>query len=452
VSTVDPFPDHEPDASAPQDGRPAAAPRVLGVAELLLAASDALQARLGAVSVCGEVSGFTRAASGHCYFTLKDADGANAVLRCAMFRRAAVLLDFAPRDGQHVEVRGRVLIYEPRGELQCVVEALLPRGAGSMYELFLRQKARLQAAGLFDAARKRPIEKFPCAIGVISSTAGAALHDVLTTLARRAPHVRVIVYPSAVQGPEAPGQLVRALQQAGQRDEVDTLIVCRGGGSIEDLWSFNDEAVVRAIAGCVLPVVCGVGHETDVTLADLAADLRAPTPTAAAELAAPQRDELLQALEAAARRADRALRQRLDRAAQQLDWLSGRLTQKVGTLQPQHQRLERLAQRARFAWAQRLAAATQTLAHHAARWQRVRDGGAQQRAARLGTLADRLALLDPQRVLSRGYALIETSSGHVVVSPSQMRVGQPLRVSLARGTADVVPRSVQERLPERGED
>jgi exodeoxyribonuclease VII large subunit len=452
VSPVDPLPDHDPAVSGPQESRPAGAPRVLGVAELLLAASDALQARLGAVSVCGEVSGFTRAASGHCYFTLKDADGANAVLRCAMFRRAALLLDFAPRDGHHVEVRGRVLIYEPRGELQCVVEALLPRGAGSMYELFLRQKARLQAAGLFDAARKRPIEKFPRAIGVVSSTAGAALHDVLTTLARRAPHVHVIVYPSAVQGAEAPAQLVRALQQAGQRAEVDTLIACRGGGSIEDLWSFNDEAVVRAIAGSVLPVVCGVGHETDVTLADLAADLRAPTPTAAAELAAPLRDELLQGLDGSARRAARALRQRLDRAAQQLDWLSARLTQKVGTLQPQHHRLERLAQRARFAWAQRLAAATQTLAHHAARWQRVRDGGGQQRAARLDTLADRLALLDPQRVLSRGYALIETSGGHVALSPQQLRVGQPLRVSLARGSADVVPASVQERLQERGED
>jgi exodeoxyribonuclease VII large subunit len=451
MNPVDPFPDHEPDAVAPHEGRPVA-PRVLGVAELLLAASDALQARLGAVSVCGEVSGFTRAASGHCYFTLKDADGANAVLRCAMFRRAALLLDFAPRDGQHVEVRGRVLIYEPRGELQCVVEALLPRGAGSMYELFLRQKARLQAAGLFDAARKRAIERFPRAIGVISSTAGAALHDVLTTLARRAPHVQVLVYPSAVQGPEAAGQLVRALQQAGQRAEVDTLIVCRGGGSIEDLWSFNDEAVVRAIASSALPVVCGVGHETDVTLADLAADLRAPTPTAAAELAAPLRDELLQGLDGAARRAARALRQRLDRAAQQLDWLSARLTQKVGTLQPQHHRLERLAQRAGFAWAQRLATATQTLAHHGARWQRARDAGGRGRAARLDALADRLALLDPQRVLSRGYALIETSGGHVVVSPSQLRTGQRLRVSLSRGAADVVPASVQERLPEREED
>jgi exodeoxyribonuclease VII large subunit len=447
MSLDDPFPERERDEADARDGRPV--PRVLGVAELLLAASDALQLRLGAVSVCGELSGFMRAASGHCYFALKDADGANAVLRCAMFRRAAALLDFAPRDGQHVEVRGRVLIYEPRGELQCVVEALLPRGAGSMYELFLRQKARLQAAGLFDVARKRPILKYPRAIGVVSSTTGAALHDVLTTLARRAPHVRVIVYPSAVQGPDAPPQLVRAIQQAGQRAEVDTLIVCRGGGSIEDLWSFNDEAVVRAIASSVLPVVCGVGHETDVTLADLAADLRAPTPTAAAELVAPMRDGLLQVLDSAAQRAERAMHQRLDRSAQQLDWLSARLTQKVGTLQPQHHRLERLAQRARFAWGQRLSTAMQTLEHTGTRWRRACERAAQRRADRLDTLADRLAQLDPQRVLSRGYALIETDSAQVVVAPSQLRVGQRLRVSLARGAADLVPGAVQERLPER---
>ncbi|HTP75262.1 MAG TPA: exodeoxyribonuclease VII large subunit, partial [Burkholderiaceae bacterium] len=188
----------------------ALAPRALSVAALLLAAADALQFRLGAVAVRGELSGFSRAASGHCYFSLKDSDGASALLRCAMFRRAASLLDFAPRDGQHVEVRGRVGIYEPRGELQCIVEAMLPLGAGSLYELFLRQKAKLEAAGLFDDTRKRPLAQHPRAIG-----------------------------------------------WATQRAEVDTLIVCRGGGSLEDLWAFNDEAVVRAIAASTIPVVCG---------------------------------------------------------------------------------------------------------------------------------------------------------------------------------------------------
>jgi len=420
-------------------------PRALGVAALLLAASDALQFRLGAVAVRGELSGFLRASSGHCYFTLKDADGANAVLRCAMFRRAASLLDFSPRDGQQVELRGRIGIYEPRGELQYVVEAMLPLGAGSLYEMFLRQKATLEAAGLFDAARKRPVAAHPRAIGIVSSTAGAALHDVLTTLARRAPHVHVIVYPSLVQGAEAPASLVQALQRAGQRSEVDTLIVCRGGGSIEDLWAFNDEAVVRAIAGCALPVVCGVGHETDITLADLAADLRAATPTAAAELAAPLRDELLQTLEQRASRLARAQRHQVDRATQGLDLLSSRFAFAVAALRPQRQRLDLLAHRCRAALTQRLLSSGQSLAHAAQRWQRASAASLERRSARLTGLAERLALLDPQQVLSRGYALIENQAGHVVVAPSQLHAGERLTISLALGQAELVAREVGPR-------
>jgi exodeoxyribonuclease VII large subunit len=258
-----------------------------GVAALLLAAGDALAARFGAVTVRGELSGFVRAASGHCYFSLKDSAGGAAVLRCAMFRRAALLLDFAPTDGQQLEVRGRIGVYEARGELQLVVESMARVGVGSLYEEFLRLRARLEAAGLFEAARKRPIAAFPRAVGVITSLGAAALRDVLTTLARRAPHLRVVVYPSLVQGAEAPAALVEALALAGRRDEVDTLLLVRGGGSLEDLWAFNDERVVRAVASSPIPVVCGVGHETDISLADLAADLRAATPTAAAELAAP---------------------------------------------------------------------------------------------------------------------------------------------------------------------
>jgi exodeoxyribonuclease VII large subunit len=427
------------------DAKATLAPRALGVAALLLAAGDALQLRLGAVAVRGELSGFSRASSGHCYFSLKDTDGANAVLRCAMFRRAASLLDFPPRDGQQVEVRGRIGIYEPRGELQCVVEAMLPLGAGSLYELFLRQKAKLESAGLFDTTRKRPIAAHPRAIGIVSSTAGAALHDVLTALARRAPHVRVIVYPSVVQGSEAPASLVQALQHAGRRAEVDTLIVCRGGGSIEDLWAFNDEAVVRAVAACPLPVVCGVGHETDVTLADLAADLRAPTPTAAAELAAPLRDELLQAIEQWARRCKRAQRQRLDRATQGLDLLSSRFAHAVTSLRPQRQRLDMLTHRVASALTQRLRSAQQSLAHVAQLWQRAAAAGLDRRGASLSGLADRLALLDPHQVLSRGYALIESEAGRVVVAPSQLRVGERLTISLAEGQADLVPREVRPR-------
>lgn len=331
--------------------------------------------------------------------------------------------------------------------MQLVVEAMLPQGSGSLYELFLRQKARLEAAGLFDPSRKRPIARHPRAIGIVSSTAAAALHDVLTTLARRAPHVPVVVYPSAVQGADAPAQLVQALAQAGRRGEVDTLILCRGGGSIEDLWAFNDEAVVRAVAASPIAVVCGVGHETDVTLADLAADLRAPTPTAAAELASPPRDELLLALDAVARRTQRAARQRLDGAAQRIDMLASRLTLTRAVAQPHRQRLESLAQRGTLALAQRLRAATLALDHITARWQHAGQLGTERRGARLSGLADRLALLDPRRVLSRGYALIETQAGELVVAPRQLRVGDTLTISLAQGQADLVPQRVVPRDP-----
>ena len=223
---------------------------VWSVAGLVQAVADTLAARFPVCVVRGELSAFTRAASGHCYFSLKDAEGAAALLRCAMFRRAASLLDFAPADGQLVEIRGRLAVYEPRGELQFVVEGMQRAGAGALYEQFLRLKARLEAQGLFDAQRKRPIAAFPRRIGVVTSLGAAALHDVLSALARRSPQVEVVVYPSLVQGADAPAALALALATASQRAEVDTLLLCRGGGSLEDLWAFNDERVVRAVAAC----------------------------------------------------------------------------------------------------------------------------------------------------------------------------------------------------------
>jgi len=216
------------------------------VAGLVGAVAALLEQGFSARTVSGEISGFSRAASGHCYFTPKD-PGGSATLRCAMFRRAAALLAFAPADGQRVELRGRLSLYEPRGELQFITEAMQDAGAGAMYKRFLRLRARLAAEGLFDAAAKRPPPRHPRAIGVVTSLAGAALHDVATTLARRSPHVRVVVYPSVVQGSDAPAALCAAVAAAGARNEVDVLIVCRGGGRLEDLWAFNDERVVRAI-------------------------------------------------------------------------------------------------------------------------------------------------------------------------------------------------------------
>ncbi|MDP3084058.1 MAG: exodeoxyribonuclease VII large subunit, partial [Rubrivivax sp.] len=305
---------------------------VWGVSSLLLATGDLLAARFGAVAVRGELSGFSRAASGHCYFSLKDADGGAALLRCAMFRRAASLLDFAAADGQQVEVRGRFGVYEPRGELQLIVEAMQRVGAGSLYEEFLRLRARLQAQGLFDPDRKRAIAAFPQALGIVTSLGAAALRDVLTTLARRAPQVRLVVYPSLVQGAEAPAALVAALARANERAEVQTLLLVRGGGALEDLWAFNDERVVRAVAASQLPVICGVGHETDITLCDLAADLRAATPTAAAELAAPSRDEALAALAARQTALQRVLARVLATHNQRVDTLALRLQRPAAAL------------------------------------------------------------------------------------------------------------------------
>ena len=420
-------------------------PRVWSVGALVLAVADALAARFGACTVRGELSGFSRAASGHCYFTVKDADGAQASLRCAMFRRAAGMLGFAPRDGLQVELRGRVAVYEPRGELQFVVEAMRTLGAGSLYEQFLALKAKLEAEGLFDPERKRGLPRYPQCIGVVSSLGAAALHDVLTTLARRTPQVPVIVYPSLVQGAEAPAALAAALALAGRRREVDTLILARGGGSLEDLWAFNDERVVRAVAAFPIPLVCGVGHETDMTLADFAADLRAPTPTAAAELAAPAAAELLAALQGLARMLSRAIERRLQGQAQRLDRLAPRLGQPAARIAAQSRRLDQ--------WASRLAAAAVRTRNTQAT--RLRALAARLLPAshlrvtdhhhRLATLAARLRALDPQRVVERGYSVVQTPAGELLTDPRQLAAGQAVRLTMARGSADVELAAVRVR-------
>jgi exodeoxyribonuclease VII large subunit len=422
--------------------------RVWSVGALVLAVADALASRFASCTVRGELAGFSRASSGHCYFTLKDADGAQAALRCAMFRRAASLMDFAPRDGLQVELRGRVAVYEPRGELQFVAEHMRALGAGSLYEQFLARKAKLEAEGLFDAQRKRVLPRYPRSIGIVSSLGAAALHDVLVALARRAPQVSVTVYPSLVQGSEAPAALVAALTLAGRCREVDTLILARGGGSLEDLWAFNDEAVVRAIAASPIPVVCGVGHETDVTLADFAADLRAPTPTAAAELAAPVRDELLAQLEALLRRAHRQVHQRLDREAQRLDQRTLQLARPAQLLARRTQGLQMLDTRLRQAMRMSLRAADESLPRLGARLQRAQAQLRTQAGWRLSALAGRLEALDPGRVLSRGYAWVTDSAGRAVVSTQALEVGQSLVTVWHDGRAQTEVRSV-ERDPRR---
>jgi exodeoxyribonuclease VII large subunit len=436
-----------PAGSQPVAEGPAQAPARLAwsVSGLLLATGDVLAARFGSVVVRGELSGFSRPGSGHCYFALKDADGAPALLRCAMFRRAATLLDFAPADGQQVEVRGRLAVYDARGELQLVVESLQRLGAGTLYEEFLRRRARLEAQGVFDASRKRPLPAFPRAIGIVTSLAAAALHDVLATLARRAPHVRVVVYPSPVQGADAPAALIAALQRAGARAEVDVLLLVRGGGSLEDLWAFNDEHLVRAVAASPLPLVCGVGHETDVTLCDLAADLRAPTPTAAAELAAPARDAALAALaqrQAALQRAfERALRQQ----QQRVDTLALRLGQPARALHAQAEGLSGLARRLRRVLQQQRERCAADTPRWRERLQRALATQLRHQRQHLAAVSQALQAHDPARVLQRGYAWVESLDGRPVTSVRALRQGQAVRAVWADGRASVEVLGIEPR-------
>ena len=410
--------------------------RVWGVGALVQAVGDTLAARFSTCVVRGELSGFTRAASGHGYFTLKDEHG-QASLRCAMFRRALSQVEFSPADGMLVEIRGQLAVYEARGELQMVVEGMRGAGAGALYEQFLRLKARLEAQGLFDAVRKRALPRYPRRVAVVTSPAAAALRDVLTALARRAPHVEVVLVPCSVQGAEAPAQIVAALASLTLAHRggtpFDAVILCRGGGSLEDLWAFNDERVVRAVVGCPVPLVCGVGHETDVTLSDLAADLRAPTPTAAAELVAQDREGALDALDACERRLQHRLRQRLDAQAQRLDQAALRLARPTQGLAVQSRQLAMLSHRLGQSARSLTQSEQRTLDVLSARLQRAAQTQWPQQQHRLERLAGRLHALDPQRVLERGYAWLSDAQGQPLSSVTQVSVDSAVQGVLADG-------------------
>lgn len=411
-------------------------PRVVwSVASLVHALSDALAARFSACTVAGELSGFTRAGSGHCYFTVKDGEGEPASLRCAMFKRAASQLQFLPADGQQVQLRGRVAVYEPRGELQFIVESMQRSGEGALYEQFLQLKRKLEQQGLFDVDRKRSVTLWPRRVGLITSLDAAVLHDVTSSFARRVPHVELIVYPSAVQGAQAPEALVAAIAAAGLRSEVDTLLICRGGGSIEDLWAFNDERVVRAVAACPIPVISGVGHETDVTLVDFAADLRAPTPTAAAELCARSVQDAGADLARAAAAMQKRVRQALDTQAQRADGLAIRLLRPADALRRQTRVLDMQAHRLATAANRVLGSRRQELRAVADGLARARTGSVQAAAHRLDRLGERLRSLNPEAVLKRGYAWLVDDDGRALTSAKQLSVGQTLRAVLADGEA-----------------
>ncbi|MCE3604954.1 exodeoxyribonuclease VII large subunit [Massilia sp. P8910] len=449
---------------APPPGASPSAPPVLTVSALNAQVARLLERSFPLTWISGEISNFTRASSGHWYFTLKD-DAAQ--VRAVMFRGRAQYAGFIPREGDKVEVRALVTLYGARGDYQINVEAIRRAGVGALYEAFLRLKEKLGAQGLFDQERKRPLPLFTRSIGIVTSPQAAALRDVLSALKRRAPHVRIVLYPAPVQGQGAADRIAGAIQAASRRAEVDVLLVCRGGGSIEDLWSFNEEVVAHAIANCAMPVISGIGHETDFTIADFAADLRAATPTAAAELAATPRADWIASLSADAGDLRRAMRHTLNDAHQSLDNWQRRLLSPSARIG--HQRLELVALSTALTHALRAPVQRQgyLLAQLRARWasqrpdvralraeiasQQRRTTGSlanqlgQKRNA-LGALASQLDLLNPQRTLERGYAIVQDTRGKVVRSPLQIKPNEVLTVRLAEGSAEVGVASVQTQL------
>lgn len=413
---------------------PGGAGRVWAVGPLMRAVADTLSARFNPVAVRGELSGFSRAASGHCYFSLKDDAGQ---VRCAMFRRAADQLDFQPRDGQLVEARGKLDVYGPRGDLQLIVERLQPVGQGALFEQFLRLKAQLESEGLFDPARKRALPVQPRSIGVVTSLGAAALRDVVTALRRRVPHLPVVIYPAAVQGVQAPSELCTALQLAYARHEAsgesEVLLLVRGGGSLEDLWSFNDAGLVRMLARAPMPVVCGVGHETDFTLADFVADLRAPTPTAAAELCAPTRELRLGELSYLQERLQDEMVGGLDRRSQRLDFIAQRLGRPSARLHESTRALISLDHRMRSGHAKALQTAQTRTEAMAQALPRAVARAIELHGRRLQTCGTSLAMLDPQLVLERGYAYLSDFDGQAITCSTQVKPGQKVNAVLVDG-------------------
>ena len=425
----------------------------ISVSELNLLARQLIEQNIALLWVGGEMSNLTRAASGHCYFSLKDE---RAQVRCVMFRHRMQHLDWDPANGMQVELRARPTLYEARGEFQLAVEFMRRAGLGALYEAFARLKARLEKDGLFALERKKPLPAFPRRIGIITSTAAAALRDVLTTLRRRMPGLPVILYPAPVQGEGAAQRIASAIDEACARRECDVLILCRGGGSIEDLWAFNEESVARAISACAIALVCGVGHETDFTIADFVADARAPTPTAAAELVSPNRGELMARLDALHQRIAVALVRALEQRMQQVDYFGRRLAHPGERIRGQEQNLAHLHVRMGRAQSHaldqsdlrlgalrhRLTAGApdlpgqQTLQRRIAqRLTTAMEQLLERQHAGLVRLDAHLNALSPQRVLQRGYSIVSRLDGHIVQDGAQLAPGDDVTMTFAHGSA-----------------
>ncbi|MEQ1813337.1 MAG: exodeoxyribonuclease VII large subunit [Candidatus Nitrotoga sp.] len=425
----------------------------LSVRELNQIAKQLLENELPLLWVNGEISNFMRAASGHWYFALKDA---HAQVRCVMFKHKNQYLEVVPKNGMQVEVLALPTLYEARGEFQLTLEQIRPAGLGILYEAFARLKTRLEAEGLFDAKHKRPLPVLPEKIGIITSPQAAALRDVLTTLNQRMPGIPVVLYPTAVQGADAAQKIAQAIQIANKRAECDVLLLCRGGGSLEDLWSFNEEVVARAIAHSTIPIVSGVGHEADFTIADFVADYRAATPTAAAQIATPERQQLLQRLRHAHAQLMKSKQRHTEGLMQQLDYLQRRLVHPAHRARQQGQHLNALQLQMRTLH-------THTMQHRQWQWRSllqrwqsnvpdvqwagiqleklvqrlpaVMHSVLQDRDKQLDNLLANLQHLSPQRVLARGYSVVRDEQGNIVADSGQVSRGAQLDITFAHGWA-----------------
>lgn len=439
---------------------------VITVSDLNRVVAQLLERNIPLTWVSGEISNFTRASSGHWYFTLKDS---SAQVKAVMFRGRAQYADFSPREGDKVEVRALVSLYAPRGDYQINVEAIRRAGVGNLYEAFLQLKAKLTGEGLFDPGRKRAIPAFVRRIGIVTSLQAAALRDVLTTLKRRVPHIEVILYPTPVQGEGAAEKIAQVIATASAREECDVLLVCRGGGSIEDLWSFNAEIVARTIAHCSMPVICGIGHETDFTIADFAADLRAPTPTAAAELAAGARVDWLSQLMQMQTRLQRGMQRKMSTQAQTLDWTARHLQSPIASINTKRLQLHASTQQLRYAIQTPLQTGAAGLAqlrtrfsgckpdtsvhylHLDAAQRRLRTALSrhlQDQRQMLGSTVTQLELLNPQRTLERGYSILSDNKGKLIRSTRDIKPNAVITVRTATDSAEIGVSAVQTMLGE----
>ena len=424
---------------------------VLSVSELNRSAKDLLEQAFPLLWVSGEISNIKRYGSGHWYFSLKDS---NAQVRCVMFREKNQYLGWQPQDGMQVEVRALVTLYQGRGDFQLSVESIRRVGLGTLFEAFEQLRARLGKEGLFDPDRKKTLPLYPGQIGVITSPSGAALHDVLSTLRQRMPSLPIIIYPVPVQGSGAAAKIAAAIQRAASRAECDVLILCRGGGSIEDLWAFNEEVVARAISACSIPIISGVGHETDFTIADFVADIRAPTPTGASQFASQDHQELLRRAKVLYWRAQRALLRGIESRMQNADMLARRLVHPRERIDAQLTHLQRLHARLtgsfiRYSenrdWCvrvlnQRVIVGRPDISRLIERQYELGMRLHRAIAGRIETLATSLEHqqanldhLNPQSVLQRGYSIAHTADGTVLRNSDQVSIGETIRVAFAKG-------------------